>query len=121
MESIQEPSGEEAIAEDMKAADEEKDSEEYGSPIVLGSAIADIIKSRTEALLKRTRTAVSSKPIVMRAEFGHCPNITIIDTLDFVLKAKKGELENTPYEIISMVKSLASHPNRILFISISVI
>ncbi|GAB2230784.1 hypothetical protein Droror1_Dr00015076 [Drosera rotundifolia] len=93
---------------------QEEDSEEYGSPVVLGSAIADIIKSRTEALLKRTRAAVSSKPIVMRAEFAHCPNLTIIDTPGFVLKAKKGEPENTPDEIISMVKSLASPPNRIL-------
>jgi hypothetical protein len=37
-------------------------------------------------LLKRTKTAVSSKPIVMRAEYAHCPNLTIIDTPGFVLK-----------------------------------
>ncbi|GFZ07525.1 dynamin related protein 5A [Actinidia rufa] len=92
----------------------EEDSEEYGSPIVLSSAIADIIKSRTEALLKRTHSAVSSKPIVMRAEYAHCPNLTIIDTPGFVLKAKKGEPENTPDEILSMVKTLASPPHRIL-------
>ncbi|KAL7249586.1 hypothetical protein ACSBR1_011720 [Camellia fascicularis] len=93
---------------------QEEDSEEYGSPIVLASAIADIIKSRTEALLKKTKSAVSSKPIVVRAEFAHCPNLTIIDTPGFVLKAKKGEPENTPDEILSMVKSLASPPHRIL-------
>ncbi|GLT67278.1 hypothetical protein SLA2020_395990 [Shorea laevis] len=93
---------------------QEEDSEEYGSPVVLASAIADIIKSRTEALLKKTKTAVSSKPIVMRAEYAHCPNLTIIDTPGFVLKAKKGEPENTPDEILSMVKSLASPPHRIL-------
>ncbi|KAG6689298.1 hypothetical protein I3842_11G167500 [Carya illinoinensis] len=93
---------------------QEEDSEEYGSPVVLASAIADIIKSRTEALLKKTKTAVSSKPIVMRAEYSHCPNLTIIDTPGFVLKAKKGEPENTPEEIITMVKSLASPPHRIL-------
>ena len=50
------------------------------------SAIADIIKSRTETLLKKTKGAVSSKPIVMRAEYAHCPNLTIIDTPGFVLK-----------------------------------
>ncbi|XP_052179074.1 dynamin-related protein 5A [Diospyros lotus] len=93
---------------------QEENSEEYGSPIVSASAIADLIKSRTEALLKKARTAVSSKPIVMRAEYAHCPNLTIIDTPGFVLKARKGEPENTPDEILSMVKSLASPPHRIL-------
>ena len=68
--------------------EQEEDSEEYGSPVVSGSAIADIIKSRTEALLKITKTAVSSKPIVMRAEYAHCPNLTIIDTPGFVLKVR---------------------------------
>lgn len=67
---------------------QEEDSEEYGSPVVLASAIADIIKSRTEALLKKTKTAVSPKPIVMRAEYAHCPNLTIIDTPGFVLKVR---------------------------------
>ncbi|KAB2098579.1 hypothetical protein ES319_A01G247900v1 [Gossypium barbadense] len=93
---------------------QEEDSEEYGSPVVSASTIADIIKSRTEALLKKTKTSVSPKPIIMRAEFAHCPNLTIIDTPGFVLKAKKGEPENTPEEILSMVKLLASPPHRIL-------
>ncbi|KAM3302315.1 dynamin-related protein 5A [Capsicum chacoense] len=93
---------------------QEEDSEEYGSPIVLASAIADTIKLRTESLLNKTRDAVSSKPIVMRAEYAHCPNLTIIDTPGFVLKAKKGEPERTPEEILSMVKSLASPPHRII-------
>lgn len=65
---------------------QEEDSEEYGSPVVLASTIADIIKSRTEALLKKTKTAVSPKPIVLKAEYAHCPNLTIIDTPGFVLK-----------------------------------
>ncbi|KAG6685559.1 hypothetical protein I3842_12G117400 [Carya illinoinensis] len=93
---------------------QEEDSEEYGSPVILASAIADIIKSRTEALLKKTKASVSSKAIVMRAEYAHCPNLTIIDTPGFVLKAKKGEPESTPEEILTMVKSLASPPHRIL-------
>ncbi|KAK4795560.1 hypothetical protein SAY86_027886 [Trapa natans] len=93
---------------------QDEESEEYGSPVVSGSAIADIIRSRTESLLKLTKSAVSSKPIVMRTEYAHCPNLTIIDTPGFVLKAKKGEPENTPDEILSMVKSLASPPHRIL-------
>ncbi|XP_016648479.1 PREDICTED: dynamin-related protein 5A isoform X1 [Prunus mume] len=103
-----------ATALEPRCRFQEEDSEEYGSPVVLPSAIADIIKSRTETLLKKTKSAVSSKPIVMRAEYAHCPNLTIIDTPGFVLKAKKGEPERTPEEILSMVKSLASPPHRIL-------
>ncbi|KAL3848628.1 hypothetical protein ACJIZ3_010510 [Penstemon smallii] len=99
---------------DPRCRFQEEDSEEYGSPILSSTAIADTIKSRTEALLRKTKTAVSSKPIVMRAEYAHCPNLTIIDTPGFVLKAKKGEPESTPEEILSMVKSLASPPHRIL-------
>lgn len=93
---------------------QEEESEEYGGPIVLASAIADVIRSRTEAHLKKVRGAVSAKPIVMRVEYAHCPNLTIIDTPGFVLKAKKGEPEGTPEEILSMVKSLASPPHRLL-------
>ncbi|KAL6955747.1 Dynamin-related protein 5A, partial [Sarracenia purpurea var. burkii] len=64
----------------------EEESEEYGSPLILASVIAAVIKSWTEALLKNIKSAVSSKPIVMRAEYAHCPNLTIIDTPGFVLK-----------------------------------
>ncbi|KAK6934251.1 hypothetical protein RJ641_034406 [Dillenia turbinata] len=78
-------------AQEPRCRFQEEDSEEYGSPIISSSTIADLIKSRTEALLKKTKAAVSSKPI-----------------------AKKGEPENTPDEILSMVKSLASPPHRIL-------
>lgn len=31
---------------------------------------------------------VSAKPIVMRAEYAYCPNLTIIDTPGFILKAR---------------------------------
>lgn len=93
---------------------QEEDSEEYGHPMVLSSAIADLIKQRTESHLRTTQAAVSSKPIVMRAEYAHCPNLTIIDTPGFVLKAKKGEPERTPQEILSMVKTLASPPHRLI-------
>nr|GFA85675.1 hypothetical protein [Tanacetum cinerariifolium] len=37
-----------------------EDSEEYGNPNFLSIAIVDTIKSRTEALLKKTKTGVSS-------------------------------------------------------------
>jgi hypothetical protein len=43
------------------------------------AAIAAQIKQRTDALLKKLgNVAVSSKPIVMKAEFAYCPNLTII-------------------------------------------
>ncbi|KAL6845577.1 hypothetical protein ACP4OV_025072 [Aristida adscensionis] len=93
---------------------QEEDSEEYGSPMVMATAIADLIKQRTESHLRKIQAAVSSKPIVMRAEYAHCPNLTIIDTPGFVLKAKRGEPESTPDEIRSMVKSLASPPHRLV-------
>ncbi|KAL8223683.1 hypothetical protein R6Q57_019158 [Mikania cordata] len=96
---------------DPRCRFQEEDSEDYGNPVLLSSEVADTIKSRTDAMLQKTKTAVSSKPIVMRAEYAHCPNLTIIDTPGF---AKKGEPETTPEEILAMVKSLANPPHRIL-------
>ncbi|KAH9322298.1 hypothetical protein KI387_016937, partial [Taxus chinensis] len=92
----------------------DEDSDDYGAPVALASAVADAIKSRTEEHLKKIRAAVSAKPIIMRAEYAHCPNLTIIDTPGFVLKAKKGEPDSTPEDILSMVKALAAPPNRLL-------
>nr|GMD92478.1 dynamin-related protein 5A [Ipomoea batatas] len=93
---------------------QEEDSEDYGSPIISPSVIADTIKSRTEVLLKRTKSAVSSKPIVMRAEYAHFLFCAKNDGKILQMQAKKGEPDNTPDEILSMVKSLASPPHRIL-------
>ncbi|KAG2329655.1 hypothetical protein Bca52824_000835 [Brassica carinata] len=64
---------------------------EYGSPIVSATAVADVIRSRTEVLLRKTKTAVLPKPTVMRAEYAHSPNLTIIDTPGFVLKQSSVE------------------------------
>ena len=72
----------------LQSFGQDEDTEEYGSPISLASTIADTIKSRTKSLLKKTNTAVSSKPIVMRVEYAYCPNLTIIDTPGFVLKVR---------------------------------
>ncbi|BBN12118.1 hypothetical protein MPTK1_5g17520 [Marchantia polymorpha subsp. ruderalis] len=93
---------------------QDEDSDEYGPAIVPASAVAEAIRSRTELFLKRTGTAVASKPIVMRAEYAFCSNLTIIDTPGFILKAKKGESESTPDDIVAMVRELAAPPNRIL-------
>lgn len=93
---------------------QDEDSDDYEAPIALSSAIADAIRSRTEHHLKKIRAAVSAKPIVMRAEYAYCPNLTIIDTPGFVLKAKKGEPESTPDDILAMVKALAAPTHRLL-------
>ena len=65
---------------------QEEDSEEYGSPVVVATEIADVIKQRTQSYLQKIQAAVASQPIVMRAEYAHCPNLTIIDTPGLVLK-----------------------------------
>ncbi|KAG2498836.1 hypothetical protein HYH03_003029 [Edaphochlamys debaryana] len=94
---------------------QEEDSDEYGAPIVPETAVADAIQRRTEEHLRKAGgIAVSSKPIVMRAEYAYCPNLTIIDTPGFILKAKSGEADNTPDEIMSMVKAQASPPHRMI-------
>ena len=51
---------------------QEEDSEEYGPVIHPEGAIADAIRDRTEAHLRRLGATVSAKPIVMRAEYGGC-------------------------------------------------
>ena len=40
----------------------------------------------TEAHLRQTGGTVSAKPIVLRAEYAFCSNLTIIDTPGFILK-----------------------------------
>ncbi|PNG99285.1 Dynamin-related protein 5A, partial [Tetrabaena socialis] len=46
--------------------------------------------------------------------YAFCPNLTIVDTPGFILKAKSGEADNTPDEIMSMVKAQASPPHRMI-------
>lgn len=54
---------------------------DYSDPIVPETAIVDAIRERTDEHLKALGNAtVSSKPIVLRAEYAYCANITIIDT-----------------------------------------
>ncbi|KAG2453440.1 hypothetical protein HYH02_001663 [Chlamydomonas schloesseri] len=102
-------------AQEPRCRLQEEDSDEYGPPIVPETAVADAIQRRTEEHLRKMGgIAVSSKPIVMRAEYAYCPNLTIIDTPGFILKAKTGELDNTPDEIMSMVKAQASPPHRMI-------
>ncbi|GLI64442.1 hypothetical protein VaNZ11_007713 [Volvox africanus] len=102
-------------AQEPRCRLQEEESNEYGPPIVPETAVADAIQRRTEEHLRKMgNIAVSSKPIVMRAEYAYCPNLTIIDTPGFILKAKTGELDNTPDEIMSMVKAQASPPHRMV-------
>ena len=54
--------------------------------MVVATEIADVIKQRMQSYLQKIQAAVASQPIVMRAEYVHCPNLTIIDTPGLVLK-----------------------------------
>lgn len=76
--------------------------------MVAATAIADLIKQRTDSHLRKIQAAVSSKPIVMRAEYAHCPNLTIIDTPGFVLKVQRvrGELETLHASVRVLVSYL---------------
>ena len=65
---------------------QDEESDEYGPVIQPESNIADAIRDRTESHLRKLGATVSSKPIVMRAEYAFCPNLTIIDTPGFILK-----------------------------------
>ncbi|CAM6098893.1 unnamed protein product [Calypogeia fissa] len=103
-----------ASAPEPRCRLQEEDSDDYGPAISSPAAVAEAIRSRTESFLKKTGTTVASKPIVMRAEYAFCPNLTIIDTPGFILKAKKGELESTPEDILAMVRELAAPQHRIL-------
>ncbi|KAG0589894.1 hypothetical protein KC19_1G056300 [Ceratodon purpureus] len=93
---------------------QDEDADDYGPVITPVSSVADHIRIRTEGFLKKLGTAVSAKPIVMRAEYAYCPNLTIIDTPGFILKAKKGEPDSTPDEIEAMVRELAAPQHRLL-------
>lgn len=93
---------------------QDEDSEEYGPPIMPETAVAEEIKQRTEQHLKQIGGTVSAKPIVMRAEYAYSPNLTIVDTPGFILKARKGEADTTPDDILSMVKAQAQPPHRLI-------
>ncbi|EIE25943.1 hypothetical protein COCSUDRAFT_35468 [Coccomyxa subellipsoidea C-169] len=93
-----------------------EDSEEFGSPIYPETAVAEAIREMTEAHLRQTGGigTVSAKPIVLRVEFAYAPNLTIIDTPGFILKARQGEGDSTPNDILEMVKAQAAPPNRLI-------
>lgn len=94
---------------------QDEESDEYGPPIVPETAVAEAIMERTETHLRKLGgVPTSSKPIVMRAEYAYCPNLTIIDTPGFILKAKNGEADSTPDDIMKMVKEQASPPHRLI-------
>jgi len=65
---------------------QDEDDATFGEPITPESAVADAIRTRTEALLQRTGGTVDAKPIVMRAEYAYTSNLTLVDTPGFVLK-----------------------------------
>lgn len=42
----------------------------------------------TSCVSLQAKCAVSSKPIVLKAQYAYCPNLTIIDTPGFVLQVQ---------------------------------
>jgi hypothetical protein len=67
---------------------QDEDAESFGAVVSSHAAVSEIIRERTAAHLRQLGgKAVSAKPIVMRAQFAYCPNLTIIDTPGFILKA----------------------------------
>ncbi|KAI8477346.1 MAG: P-loop containing nucleoside triphosphate hydrolase protein [Monoraphidium minutum] len=93
---------------------QEEDSDEFG-PVLPEAAIADAIVKRTQDHLHQLGGAsVSGKPIVMRAEYAYCANLTIIDTPGFILKARNGEADSTPDDIMRMVRQQAAPSHRLI-------
>lgn len=101
-----------------KISFQDEDSEAFGGVLSSHAAVSELIKERTHAHLRRLGgKTVSAKPIVMRAQFAYCPNLTIIDTPGFILKAKQTDDPDTPEDIRAMVRELITPPNRtILFL-----
>jgi hypothetical protein len=92
---------------------DEEASGVYG-PVMSSADVIEAIKARTGALLAKLGASVCAKPIVMRAEYAFCPNLTIIDTPGLILKARNGDDESTPDEILTMVKQFCAPRNRII-------
>ncbi|KAL6769118.1 hypothetical protein ACKKBF_B17545 [Auxenochlorella protothecoides x Auxenochlorella symbiontica] len=103
-----------STAEEPRCRLKDEEGEEYGPVIAPPSAVADAIRDRTAEHLAKVGGAVSSVPIVMRAEYAYCPNLTIIDTPGFILKARKGEAASTPDDILAMVKAQCAPSNRLI-------
>jgi len=102
-----------STAQEPRCRFQNEDGNDYGQVLSEG-AIADAIKDRTESHLSTLGVPVSSKPIVMRAEYAFCPNLTIIDTPGFILKARQGEAESTPDDILAMVKEQCAPRHRLI-------
>lgn len=70
-------------------ADAPDDATDPSSPALAAVCMQCSLHFRemTEAHLRQTGATVSAKPIVLRVEFAYCPNLTIIDTPGFILKA----------------------------------
>jgi hypothetical protein len=102
-----------STAHEPRCRFQNEDGNDYGQVLSEG-AIADAITDRTESHLRSLGAPVSSKPIVMRAEYAFCPNLTIIDTPGFILKARQGEAESTPDDILAMVKEQCAPRHRLI-------
>eukprot|EP00887_Chlorella_sp_A99_P005155 scaffold40.g5155.t1 len=93
---------------------QDEDGDDFGPVLQQETAIMDAIRERTESHLRKIGATVSSKAIVMRAEYAFCPNLTIVDTPGFILKARKGDADSTPDDILAMVKAQCAPPHRLI-------
>lgn len=92
----------------------DEDSQQYGPVITPESSVSDAIRQRTESHLRQLGASVSSKPIFLRAEFAYCGNLTLVDTPGFILKARSGEADSMPDDIMKMVKEQIALPHRLI-------
>lgn len=100
-------------AKEPRCCLQDEDGVSYGE-IIKPENLCDTLKERTETHLQDINAHVSSKPMVMRAEYAFSPNLTIIDTPGFVLKAAQGESDSTPQQILNIVKSICRPRHRLI-------
>ena len=64
--------------------------------------------------LPSSSTPFKPGPAATQHRYAFCPNLTIIDTPGFIIKAKAGEADSTPDEIMRMVKAQAQPAHRLV-------
>lgn len=80
-----------ATATEPRCRIKQEDGPEYGPEISHPAGVMEAIREQTEVHLAATGAVVSPVPLVMRAEYAYCANLTIIDTPGFILKVGVGE------------------------------
>lgn len=96
---------------------QEESGSGLGAPIVPTEKVAEVLRQRTATHLRDLSGSgparmVSSKPMVMVAEFEAAPNIALIDTPGLVMRAREGDDEQYPGDILGMVRELCAPAHR---------